>query len=213
MNDLTKRLTCVSPWPHRLVVIAVLSVAASTTGCSVLGRFAPRSCSCNDVGCGESIAGCTAATSLATDFSQPIQYPQQLPIVDGNPASTALASHTDQWAPRHDVMARAATASCEKHLLEARRDFDEKLKVLESRFEEEHRANNAINDQLQVLHGDVVRLSKDVKYWENEVRRIDRTAEMHHRSDMANLQSLSKLIDQMVPRSASEGQPPVTVSQ
>ena len=212
MNNLTKRIICLPRWPHRLIAIAVVSVAASTMGCSVVERFTPRSCGCSDDGCADCNAGRIAANPYAMDSSLPTPYPQPLPVVNFPPPVPAL-SRPEQWAPHHDVMAQAAAASSEKQLLEARKDFGDKLAPLESRFENEHRANDAMNDQLQVLHGDVVRLSKDVDYWENEVRRIDRTAEMHHRSDMANLHSISQLIDQIAPRSASAEQVPATQSR
>ena len=204
MIDLTTRSTCLPQWPHRLIAMAVLAVAASTSGCSVVERFKPCSCNCGSDGCAAGIAGGVTAMPYAMDSSLPTPYPQPLPVVNMSPNSAASpSSHTEGWAPRHDVLAQAASATHEKQLLEARNDFDDKLASLESRFEDEHRASGAMNDQLQVLHGDVVRLSKDVEYWENEVRRIDRTAEMHHRSDMANLHSISQLIDQIAPRSAS----------
>ncbi|MCP4784333.1 MAG: hypothetical protein GY903_31885 [Fuerstiella sp.] len=200
MNDLTERHLCVPRWPQRLIAISVLSVAAATTGCSVFAPFTSGSCSCRDDGCGEGIDSCTAGMPCEAYSSQDIQYPQSLPMVSNNPMpAPAPASRSGQWAPRHDYMAQAANASCENQLQEARQDFDNKLASLESRFEKEHRANDAINDQLQVLHGDVLRLSDDVEYWENEVRRIDRTAEVNHNSEMENLRSMSELIDQIVP--------------
>ncbi len=203
MNDLTKRLPCVLQWPQRLIVIAVLSVAATTTGCSVLAPFNSSSCSCRDDCCGESTDGCTAGMPCETHSSQEIQYPQNLPMFSNNTMPVAAApSRAEQWAPRHNVMAQPANASCDRQLQEIRQDFQDKLTTLELRFEKEHRANDAINDQLQVLHGDVVRLSNELDYWKNEVSRIDRANEMNHKSEMVNLNSISEVIEKMVSDSA-----------
>ncbi|MDG1894895.1 MAG: hypothetical protein P8J37_08305 [Fuerstiella sp.] len=196
MNDIKKRAVRVCPRLNRFMAIVVLSVTATNTGCSVVDQFTSDKsscCSCGENSCGESLACCNT-TGIGS--SSHIAYPKDLPTVDPH-APPGLQTQAGLWAPRHNVRQPTGYPSCETQLQEAREDFDNKLASLESRFEEGRRANDAMNGQLQTLHGNVEQLSDDVDYWKDEVRRIDRTAEMHHRSDMENLHSISKVIDEL----------------
>jgi hypothetical protein len=217
MNDLTKRTISVLPGPNRLTWIVVLSVALATSGCSVVEQFASpgaRSCSCGEDTCAESLACCGATAASGLNASSQITYPQLLPTFDaGSPPGRQTP--TDPWVNRQQIQRPAGNLSCEAQLQEARVDFDQKLESFEARFEEERRANDAINGQLQTLNGTVDQLSDDVDYWKDEVRRIDRTAEMHHRSDMNNMRSIMRMIDEFNPGTAatSVGEIPATRTQ
>lgn len=215
MNDLTQRPIRVPPRLNPVLTIVVLAVAAATSGCSVVEQFSSSrscSCSCEEDMCAESIASCCAAASPETHASSQITYPRSLPAADLAPA---MQAPVDPWVNRTPVQRPAGYHSSETQLREVREEFDKTLESLEARFEEEHRANSEIRGQVQTLNGTVKQLSDDVEYWKDQVHRFARTSEEYHRSDMANMRSISELIDEIAPQSAtsSRGKVPDTQTE
>jgi len=72
---------------------------------------------------------------------------------------------------------------------------------LQVTLESEREVRVALEDSLSVIQQNVARISDDVRYWQNEVRRIDEEAEQQHKEDLKSLEMLSELVSQL-PRQA-----------
>ncbi|MCA9050333.1 MAG: hypothetical protein KDA89_16470 [Planctomycetaceae bacterium] len=134
--------------------------------------------------------------------------PQSMPLPFTEPATTQIMApaitepQTDIWAPRH-ISPPVTQPNCEQQLQDARAEFDRKLGDLESRFEDERRNRQSLQASLQSMNSEVGRLSGEVDYWREEIKRIDRTTAEQHRSDMASLQAISDMIDHISATSSS----------
>ena len=215
MNNLTQRMICVPTRLNPVLAIVVLAVAAATSGCSVVEQFGSTGacpCSCGEDTCGENVPSCCAAASPGLNASSQITYPQSLPAANLAPG---MQTPVDPWVNRAPVQRPAGYQSSEAQVREVREEFDKTLASLEARFDEEHRANSEIRGQVQTLNGTVEQLSDDVEYWKDQVHRFARTSEEYHRSDMANMRSISELIDEIAPGSAdsSSGKIPDTQTE
>ena len=126
------------------------------------------------------------------------------------PPPVAALPEKSRWAPRETAHLPPANPAlvCESDLKKAREEFDERLAALESQIALERESNESLSGTLDRVNGDVSRLSQELQAWQNEVRRIDRTTEQQHQSDMASLESISKMIDNIASADSTEADVP-----
>ena len=140
-------------------------------------------------------------------MSPPPMMEMSLPPVSGSSMdpmrSTALPPgaqpSSEHWAPKGTTFhphseSAVGPKSCDVELKAAQKRFDAKLAELESRFETEHESKQDVSQALESVNDEVARLSSEVEYWQTQVRRLDRTATEQHQSDMASLDTISKMI-------------------
>ena len=155
--------------------------------------------------------GCGTTPYMTESTMMNQNAPMTAPALDMQIPSTGSQSEAEQWAPRSTWLSPSqplnqapapSTADCDVQLKAAKVEFDAKLAALESRFEAEQMAKNTLNSSLDSMNSEVSRLAREVEFWRDEVRRIDRTTEAQHRSDMASLKSISQMIDTIAAPSA-----------
>ncbi len=116
---------------------------------------------------------------------------------------TTLPSSDDVFSPHRSQYMPPAPDSCEAQLSAAKAEFDRRISALEDVVEKERHDRKTVDKHLVAVNREVNRLSKEIDHWRNEVRRIDRTTEEQHRSDMASLQMISDMVDQITAERAA----------
>ncbi|MEQ9407232.1 MAG: hypothetical protein RIK87_05875 [Fuerstiella sp.] len=111
-------------------------------------------------------------------------------------ATETPASSDDYFAPQGRFSINAQE-SCETKLEAARAELDERISALERQVRNERLQKEVFERNLLAVNTEMTRLSQEIDHWRNEVRRIDRSAEMQHQSDLASLERISRLIEQL----------------
>jgi hypothetical protein len=205
-------------------VLSILAAACSFSGCAaVRNMICDCDKSCDDKpshceNCG-TIASCAAPAGMyGTPYMGDSQMQNMgsaipMPTPDMQVPPMGVQSEAEQWAPKSTwlppaqqqsmPMTASAAANCEAQLQQAKAELDAKLNALEDRVENERQAKNSLYNSLETVNGEVARLSRELEFWRDEVRRIEHTTAMQHQSDMESLSSISRMIDNIAPVSAS----------
>ncbi|MFG0335324.1 MAG: hypothetical protein ACF8TS_18350 [Maioricimonas sp. JB049] len=96
----------------------------------------------------------------------------------------------------------------QQQLQEQTDTLSEKVDLLEDELKASRETLKTVNAALESSNRDLSRLSNDVRYWQGEVKRIERVMEQQHQQDIKSLDALSATLGQLIHDDYQTSQPP-----
>ncbi|APZ93835.1 hypothetical protein [Fuerstiella marisgermanici] len=189
--------------------VAVL-ISCCLSGCASMDRTARNDGEdCRCANCQNQVQSIDMGPAIdMTGQSQPMMSPPMCELTSAEQflPVTTFPSSDDVFSPERSQYMPPAPDSCEAQLKAAKAEFDRRLLALETQVDQEKHDRKSVDRHLVAMNREVNRLSQEIDHWRSEVRRIDRTTEEQHRSDMASLQMISEMVDQIVAEREASGQ-------
>ena len=181
---------------------AALLISGVLSGCTSLDQLIRDDCG----HCPNCCPPQSVSTPQPQDLTQ-LPMPPEVPDIPQpdlhQPPITE--SSDDIFAPTRELpLPIADEAAAEIETLKTMvADLDERVSELQKQLEQERARKEAVDRQLVAVNRSVNRLSAEIDYYRDELKRIADDSERNHLKDLETLRKMAELVDELSQESAS----------
>ncbi|MEZ6061531.1 MAG: hypothetical protein R3C19_14390 [Planctomycetaceae bacterium] len=148
-------------------------------------------------------------SSMRDGQLKPVQFSQPMPPGCAAPCNTGpmmmsgtpvLPGMQIQEYPAETMLPMDMSSDCARQQAELRQQtvqLQQKMAALERRLESEQEAKQDLTASLESMNGEMDRMSQEIGYWRNETRRVEQSFEEQHQHDIAALDAIVELVEQV----------------